>query len=829
MKKLLIGLFIFGFIAISAPQVHASLYSDALLKIQNLTKEISQLKIKLKASVLGSSSDSQTIILKTGWNIISFNVNPSDLSLNSVFASMNPDNGEIITNEDAVTATYMNGSWSGGFTTIDTSKAYKIKVSRDKTLTVDGNLISVNSSIPLRSGTNLVPYYPTVETDVVKVFSSIQTTCLKKVMDGWGKTYENFGAFGGWKNSIGTLKPGEGYTVFTTGSCILNYGDVNKTPSITVLSPNGGENFKLLDVINVKWNYNGIATPTDIVKIILKDTSNNKIYTMCESCENSGLANVGIPHGWGLAGGNIYKISARVTDSTGFVSQDDSDNTFTINSTNTNTCSLSATVVDTYLSTDKTGWGFHIIINANNKPTNSNGWATNFEGYTPSVTAYGVNKTYGNFFTSSGPLSLTATDQIDSNCKVTTTINPPSTNTTPTLKVSLDSSTPSIQTITAGAGNVVFAKIKISAGSKDVNNLKAIQIASNLPSAIKLNNLAVYDGETKIGSTNNGLTYNGSYYQSWVYLNNKLSIPANTSKVLSIMADTSPVGFTNAFSLDIRLGIAGWTFDYPGARVDPFGTAIYGNTITITSSSVDTGCSNEAIFSSITGQRCSTINTPWITILSPNGKEIFKVGDTINVKWIGTLTAPDTLNAYLVAGHEEVPLLMDSIPVSSGGITWTNPGGVIDWKIPASVMSSGGYYIEIRTKSFTADSKQFTITSSSTDTGCSNGAIYSNTTGQRCSVIVDNGCNGTRYSTTTGQLCGTTGTTTTNPIKITRTLSLGMRGKDVIVLQSYLGLPMDGVFGKYTRIKVMQWQLNNGIIADGVFGLASRLKAGLNQ
>jgi hypothetical protein len=51
--------------------------------------------------------------------------------------------------------------------------------------------------------------------------SLIDAGKLKKVMDESGKTIENFGAFGGWKNNIGNFVPGKGYKVNTTSSCTL--------------------------------------------------------------------------------------------------------------------------------------------------------------------------------------------------------------------------------------------------------------------------------------------------------------------------------------------------------------------------------------------------------------------------------------------------------------------------------------------------------------------------------------------------------------------------------------------------------------------------------
>ena len=58
------------------------------------------------------------------------------------------------------------------------------------------------------------------------------------------------------------------------------------------------------------------------------------------------------------------------------------------------------------------------------------------------------------------------------------------------------------------------------------------------------------------------------------------------------------------------------------------------------------------------------------------------------------------------------------------------------------------------------------------------------------------------------------------------TLKVGSKGEYVKTLQTLVGAsPVDGVFGKGTKAKVMAWQANNGLTADGVFGPMSKAKA----
>lgn len=53
------------------------------------------------------------------------------------------------------------------------------------------------------------------------------------------------------------------------------------------------------------------------------------------------------------------------------------------------------------------------------------------------------------------------------------------------------------------------------------------------------------------------------------------------------------------------------------------------------------------------------------------------------------------------------------------------------------------------------------------------------------------------------------------------TLKLGSKGEDVKILQKYLGLMVDGIFGIQTELKVKAWQKSKGLVADGIIGTKS--------
>lgn len=122
----------------------------------------------------------------------------------------------------------------------------------------------------------------------------------------------------------------------------------NSTPSITVLSPNGGETYTAGQKITVKWESCNLAKDINSVFIGITsefDKSKGPISLVGQT-ENDGIEIVTLPNelkGWTSAGpGKFYKvgISYQYKAGPGHTYFDDSDNTFTINS-GTNTFNLS--------------------------------------------------------------------------------------------------------------------------------------------------------------------------------------------------------------------------------------------------------------------------------------------------------------------------------------------------------------------------------------------------------------------------------------------------------------------------------------------------------
>lgn len=127
---------------------------------------------------------------------------------------------------------------------------------------------------------------------------------------------------------------GSGYTpgdysngLFTINTPIVsNPCNNNSTPSITVLSPNGGETYTVGQQMIVKWNTCNVSSSSNDIVIALHQNGawQNVVY-LTNATVNDGIETFTVP----TAALGSYKI--RVGHASGAVQQDFSDNLFTVN------------------------------------------------------------------------------------------------------------------------------------------------------------------------------------------------------------------------------------------------------------------------------------------------------------------------------------------------------------------------------------------------------------------------------------------------------------------------------------------------------------------
>jgi len=173
----------------------------------------------------GFSKFVQDIALNSGWNIFSAYVTPVNLNLKDIFQLL-IDAGSLKKVMDEAGKTIENfgafGGWKNNIGNLNSAKGYKVNMTVASTLSLEGTPIPLPMDIPLATGWNIIAYpSATAQDGKALVQTLIDGGQLKKVMDETGKTIENFGAFGGWKNNIGNFTPGKGYKVNAASSCIL--------------------------------------------------------------------------------------------------------------------------------------------------------------------------------------------------------------------------------------------------------------------------------------------------------------------------------------------------------------------------------------------------------------------------------------------------------------------------------------------------------------------------------------------------------------------------------------------------------------------------------
>jgi len=187
----------------------------------------------------GLSKVTQNIGLSAGWNIVSANVTPANLNLKDIFQPL-IDAGKLQKVMDETGKTIENfgtfGGWKNNIGNLNSTKGYKVKVMETSSLSLDGTSIRLPLDINLIAGWNIISY-PCAGLQDAKALVQplIDAGKLKKVMNEAGKTIEDYGAFGGWKNSIGNFVPGKGFKVNVTGNCTLTISA--KTTKAATLIP----------------------------------------------------------------------------------------------------------------------------------------------------------------------------------------------------------------------------------------------------------------------------------------------------------------------------------------------------------------------------------------------------------------------------------------------------------------------------------------------------------------------------------------------------------------------------------------------------------------
>jgi len=175
--------------------------------------------------VVLDSNPSQLLTLNNGWNLISLNVHPSDMSPDSVFASV----GTHLEQLKNLTLSYSPHlpSYLNTLNELVDGQGYWAKVDQTLQQNVVGRLIDpALTTIPLHAGWNLVGFVSTVPEATETALSSIMSNILQ--VKSLTQTYQPTNP--SYLNSLTNLETGKGYWINVSSDCSLNY------PSNTVVT-----------------------------------------------------------------------------------------------------------------------------------------------------------------------------------------------------------------------------------------------------------------------------------------------------------------------------------------------------------------------------------------------------------------------------------------------------------------------------------------------------------------------------------------------------------------------------------------------------------------
>ena len=167
----------------------------------------------------------QNLALNIGWNIVSVSVVPDDLNLKNIFQPL-IEAGKLKKvmdiNDKTIEYVESAGGWNNNIGNLTVTNGYKVYVAGESSLSVKGVTVQLPLDITLTAGWNIVAYPDTnIQNAKVLIQSLIDDGKLIKVMDESGKSIEDYGSHGGWKNTIGNFVPGKGYKINVLENCTL--------------------------------------------------------------------------------------------------------------------------------------------------------------------------------------------------------------------------------------------------------------------------------------------------------------------------------------------------------------------------------------------------------------------------------------------------------------------------------------------------------------------------------------------------------------------------------------------------------------------------------
>jgi len=153
--------------------------------------------------------DHEFIQLVVPWNWVSFNVMPTNTSIESVFGI----DGNIyqVKTRDA-SSTWYNGAWYGNLHNIEAGVGYMVKVASATLLHIDGTKVDYTTPIPLDMNWNWIGYLPQVPTPLEIAIASVNNNAMQVKGQAQSATQWPVGS-GNWYGNLVWMEPADGYKI----------------------------------------------------------------------------------------------------------------------------------------------------------------------------------------------------------------------------------------------------------------------------------------------------------------------------------------------------------------------------------------------------------------------------------------------------------------------------------------------------------------------------------------------------------------------------------------------------------------------------------------
>jgi mannan endo-1,4-beta-mannosidase len=156
----------------------------------------------------------QTIALTAGWNLISFNVQPTDSNVTTVFAGLGT-NLLTVKTADAFYAPSQTAAYNS-LVKIKRGDAYLVKVTSAQSLSVTGTLLKTNA-YALKTGWNMVGFPQQASASIATSTTGITTQFVST------KNFDGFYVKGGTANSLTNFDPGKGYFLKVSAATAISW------------------------------------------------------------------------------------------------------------------------------------------------------------------------------------------------------------------------------------------------------------------------------------------------------------------------------------------------------------------------------------------------------------------------------------------------------------------------------------------------------------------------------------------------------------------------------------------------------------------------------